>query len=361
MMKKQLNILDGLRGVAAIMVVYFHLLQAYFPASSENPLHHAFLAVDFFFLMSGYVIGYAYDSRIDYLTVAQFMKIRLIRLHPLVILGLTFGALGYLLDPFVGHAQSISATLMIIAFCFGCMMLPYQALPNRPDETFSLNGASWSLFQEYLVNIVYAIIGKKISNRLLMVMVGISSLGILFVAKHFGSLHFGWGWSHIWVAPIRVLFPFFTGLLLFRMNLTIKIKYAFPLLTVLLLTIFFLPNQRMNGLFEALSVLLVFPLMIAVAAGSTVSKQSEALCKYIGQISYPIYILHYPFIDLYTHWVKRYQPGFALATVSIVALSAFFLLLAVFANKYFDEPIRQWLTVQTKGIKTKIQLAFKFA
>lgn len=360
-MKKQLSILDGMRGVAAILVVYFHLLQAYFPASSENPLHHAFLAVDFFFLMSGYVIGYAYDSRIETITVAQFMKVRLIRLHPLVLLGLTIGLLGYLFDPFVGDTQSVSITITIIAFVFGFMMLPSQSLPNRPNETFSLNGASWSLFQEYLVNILYAMIGKRISNKALMFLVGISSLGILFVAKNFGSLHFGWGWSHIWVAPIRVVFPFFTGLLLFRMNWKLKIKNAFPILTILLLVIFFLPNQKMNGLYEALCVLIVFPLMIAIAAGSDVSKKSDQVCKFIGQISYPVYILHYPFIDLYSHWVKSYKPGFALAAVSILCLSAFFLLLAILANKFYDEPVRKWLTAWTKGIKYKIQLALKFA
>lgn len=360
-MKKQLSILDGMRGVAAIMVVYFHLLQAHFPASSENPLHHAFLAVDFFFLMSGFVIGYAYDSRIDNMTVGQFMKVRLIRLHPLVLLGLVIGILGYLLDPFVGNSQSISAFMAILTFVLGFMMLPSPALPNRSGETFSLNGASWSLFQEYLVNILYVMMGKKISNKALMVLVGISSLGILFVAQKFGSLHLGWGWSHIWVAPIRVVFPFFTGLLLFRMNWKIKIKNAFLILTVLLIVIFFLPNQRMNGLYEALCVLIIFPLMIAIAAGSDVSKKSDQVCKYIGQISYPIYILHYPFIELYSHWVKSYKPGFALAAVSMLCLSVFFLLLAILANKHYDEPVRKWLTTWTKGIKFKIQLALKLA
>jgi peptidoglycan/LPS O-acetylase OafA/YrhL len=359
--KKQLGILDGMRGVAAIMVVYFHLLQAYFPNGAENPLHHAFLAVDFFFMMSGFVIGYAYDNRINYLTVSQFMKIRLTRLHPLVLLGLVFGILGYLFDPFVGKTQSITVTMAILTFLLGFMMLPSSSLPNRSDELFSLNGVSWSLFQEYLVNILYGMMGKRISNKALMILVGISSLGILFVAKKFGSLHFGWGWSHFWIAPIKVVFPFFTGLLLFRMNWIIKIKNAFPILTLLLVIIFVLPNQRMNGLYEAVCVLMIFPLMIAIAAGSNVSKQSEAICKYIGQISYPIYILHYPFVYLYTHWVKLYKPGYTLAAISMISLSVFFLILAILANKYYDEPVRKWLNNRTKGLKHKIQMAFKFA
>lgn len=360
-MKTQINILNGLRGVIAIVVVLFHLLQAYFPDNSNNPLHHAFLAVDFFFLMSGYVIGYAYDHRIQHLTIAQFMKIRLIRLQPLLVLGLFFGIIGYLFDPFVGNNQTVSTSLVIASFMLCFLMLPSSSLPNRSDETFSLNGATWSLSQEYLVNLLYAIIGKRISNKVLMLLVAFAALALLFVAKRFGNLHYGWGWSHIWVAPIRALFPFLAGLLMFRMNWKIKLKHAFPILSILLLVIFFLPKQRMNGLYESLCVILAFPLIIAVAVGSNVSKKMETFCDFLGQISYPIYILNNPFIYLYTHWVILQRPGPIVAVVSSIGFILFIFSLAIIANKNYDTPIRKWLTARTMGIKSKIQMAFKMA
>ena len=63
--KPRYEILDGLRGVASMIVVAFHLFETY----SGNPVHqilnHGYLAVDFFFVLSGFVVGYAYDDRWD--------------------------------------------------------------------------------------------------------------------------------------------------------------------------------------------------------------------------------------------------------------------------------------------------------
>ena len=86
-MKPHYPILDGLRGTAAILVVIFHLFEAYFPVMANHPMHHGYLAVDFFYLLSGFVVGYAYDDRWGKMSIKEFIKIRLIRLHPLVILG----------------------------------------------------------------------------------------------------------------------------------------------------------------------------------------------------------------------------------------------------------------------------------
>src|SRR6478609_5352395 len=98
--KQHFAILDGLRGVAALGVVVFHFMEWIFPDPSKNFIGHGFLAVDFFFCLSGFVIGYAYDDRIQEMGRGAFFKARLIRLHPLVVLGSVLGLLGFLLDPF---------------------------------------------------------------------------------------------------------------------------------------------------------------------------------------------------------------------------------------------------------------------
>jgi peptidoglycan/LPS O-acetylase OafA/YrhL len=100
MTKPHYPILDGLRGTAAILVVIFHLLEAYFPVFAKHPMHHGYLAVDFFFLLSGFVVGYAYDDRWGRMTIKDFIKIRLIRLHPQVILGVAIGAIAFWFDPY---------------------------------------------------------------------------------------------------------------------------------------------------------------------------------------------------------------------------------------------------------------------
>ena len=50
------------------------------------------LAVDFFFILSGFVVGYAYDDRWKTMRIADFLKRRFIRLHPMVIIGALIGA-----------------------------------------------------------------------------------------------------------------------------------------------------------------------------------------------------------------------------------------------------------------------------
>ena len=98
--KAHFEILDGLRGLAAIAVVIFHFMEWVYSDFSQNFIAHGFLAVDFFFCLSGFVIGYAYDERIGKISVIAFLKLRLIRLHPLVIIGSVLGLLTFLFDPF---------------------------------------------------------------------------------------------------------------------------------------------------------------------------------------------------------------------------------------------------------------------
>ena len=84
--KPRYEILDGLRGVAALIVVAFHLFETYSAGVTHQMLNHGYLAVDFF-VLSGFVIGYAYDDRWGRMTTWQFFKRRLIRLHPMLVAG----------------------------------------------------------------------------------------------------------------------------------------------------------------------------------------------------------------------------------------------------------------------------------
>ena len=88
--KPRYEILDGLRGVAAVLVVCFHFFETYFGMAPNQPINHGYLAVDFFFALSGFVIGYAYDDRWDKMSTWGFFKRRLIRLHPMVIFDLRY-------------------------------------------------------------------------------------------------------------------------------------------------------------------------------------------------------------------------------------------------------------------------------
>jgi peptidoglycan/LPS O-acetylase OafA/YrhL len=128
--KQHFDILDGLRGIAALSVVVFHFTEFIYPNSSENFIGHGFLAVDFFFCLSGFVIGYAYDDRIGKMGVLEFFKSRIIRLHPLVILGSVLGLLGFLFDPFGGHPELYGAGKLMLIFLSSIYLFPTRRCPS---------------------------------------------------------------------------------------------------------------------------------------------------------------------------------------------------------------------------------------
>ena len=185
--KPHFPILDGLRGVAALMVVAFHIFEAH----NTNPpfdqiINHGYLAVDFFFLLSGYVIGYAYDDRWDTMTIGNFFKRRLIRLQPMVIMGMIIGALlFYFQDSLLWpHIHEVPVWKMLIIMLIGFTLIP---IPPSYDirgwvELHPLNGPGWSLFYEYVGNIIYALFVRKFSNTILSILVFISGCALMHLA-----------------------------------------------------------------------------------------------------------------------------------------------------------------------------------
>ena len=124
--KPRYEILDGLRGVASVLVVLFHLLETYSGGQAHQIINHGYLAVDFFFILSGFVIGYAYDDRWDRMTTWGFFKRRLVRLQPMVIMGTIVGACLYGFGQGEGFAAigNVPGWKVLLAFVMGCLMIP---------------------------------------------------------------------------------------------------------------------------------------------------------------------------------------------------------------------------------------------
>lgn len=362
-MKPHFQILDGLRGTAALLVVIFHLMEGYYVDLAKIPMHHGYLAVDFFYMLSGFVVGYAYDDRwAKGMTIKQFMKIRLVRLHPLVILGTLLGAVCFWFDPFK-DAQAIDIGKFLIVILAGFTLLPSPTDVRGWRETHPLDGPCWSLLQEYLANILYALIGRKLNLRALWAVVIISGIVLMVVSVDHGDVGTGWGYAdikskfiaswfygagaegypNIWVAPVRMMFPFFAGLLLFRTGKLIRIPIAYTASSLLLAGLFFFPWYDWNGYYDAACIILMFPIVVAIGAGGQISGRWAKLCKFSGDISYPIYIMHYPFIYVYTFWIFKSKPEGSTVLMVAAGLFFFFILLAYAALKLYDEPVRAWL------------------
>ena len=371
--KPRYEILDGLRGVAALLVVAYHLFETYFHGGPDQPVNHGYLAVDFFFVLSGFVIGYAYDDRWDRMTVWSFFKRRLIRLHPMVIFGTLFGALMFYFggcNEFLQINQTPWWMLLLVMFwCFTMVPLPHTMDIRGWGETNPLNGPAWSLQWEYLANILYALVIRRLSKVALGVCVAIFAVLTIILCLNIDITGFlearnwasytvvgGWGTTpdQLQVGLTRLLYPFFCGLLISRLGKLIKVKAGFWWCSLAIVVLLCMPwmglgtegdSRWTNGLYEAFCILVAFPLIVAVGAGSSVTgSKSSAINKFLGEISYPIYITHYPLIYMQMAWVNNH-PDAPLATHIFVAVSTFLLaiLVAYGAYKLYDLPVREWL------------------
>jgi peptidoglycan/LPS O-acetylase OafA/YrhL len=342
------EVLDGLRGVAALLVVLFHLQGVLVDwKGADIPLHHGPLAVDFFFGLSGFVIGYAYDDRWTSMSARTFLTARLIRLHPLVILGALLGFASYVLDPFAGALQRTSALMLGLALVGNLLVVPSVPLPRRWLDTHALNGPAWSLFQEYIANIAYALFLRRSSLRTLAVLAAVGAGLLVLATGYIGFIDAGSSWDGLFMAPIRLLYPFTMGLILYRVRDRLpKVRLGLAPLALILIAAFAAPTLspvagiKINGLYEAACVILLFPLIVIAGAHSDAGAGMERLCRFSGRISYPLYMTHYPFV--YVFWNFATQTRAAPEVVRMVQLALPFFLVgfAYTVLKLYDEPVR---------------------
>lgn len=364
--KSHYVILDGLRGVAAVMVVMFHILETFSGGNhAKQIINHGYLAVDFFFVLSGFVIGYAYDDRWGKMSLGGFFKRRLIRLHPMIIVGMIIGAvLFYFQD--CAFFPNISATplwKMLVVMLIGFTLVPVPlSLDIRGwTEMHPLNGPAWSLFFEYVANILYALFIRKFSNTLLAIFVFITGAALIHLAVTSPNGDLIGGWSveptQLRIGFTRLLYPFFAGLLLSRISKPGQIKHAFLWCSLLLILMLSIPRVGgehlwMNGIYDSLTVILIFPLIVYLgASGSIKGKFASGLGKFLGDISYPLYIVHYPFIYTYMAWAAKHQDflkgSSPSAPIVLVLVSLMTLVssigVAYVCVKLYDIPVRKWL------------------
>jgi peptidoglycan/LPS O-acetylase OafA/YrhL len=389
--KPRYEILDGLRGVAAFMVILFHLFEVYCPPGAQQHINHGYLAVDFFFVLSGFVIGYAYDDRWGKMTTWSFFKRRLARLHPMVVAGTVIG-----LALFWYGATAFPDILQAPGWkVFVCFVMALFMIPAGPKmdirgwgETNSFNGPNWSLTLEYVGNILYAFIFRRLPTIALCILAAVSAVFTLdltmgwdifglFPVQEF-TAHDGsivttggpqysliGGWSltaqQIYIGFGRLLYPFLCGLIISRIlpnhrteenpsGSPLHAKGGFWWASLLLVIVFCVPciGGRpcvANGVYQAVAVLVMFPVIVLIGAGSrTTHAFSTKVCKFLGDISYPIYITHFPIIYAHMSFIKAHADAPAwvhvLASAGVVVISV---ILALGVMKIYDEPVRDWL------------------
>lgn len=363
--KPHYHLLDGLRGVAALMVIWYHVFEGYAFASGTtiDTFNHGYLAVDFFFILSGFVIGYAYDDRWGKnFTMKDFIKRRLIRLHPMVIMGAIVGAITFYIQgsvqwdgTHIGISMVMLSLLCTIFFIPAMPGVGYEVRGN--GEMFPLNGPCWSLFFEYIGNILYALFIRRLSNKALTIVVVLLGVALasfaIFNVSGYGNIGVGWTLDGVNFIGglLRMLFPFSMGMLLSRNFKPMKLRGAFWICTLVMIALFAVPYLEgtesicTNGIYEAFCIIIAFPILLWIgASGTTTDKKSTQICKFLGDISYPIYVIHYPFMYLFYAWLIKNQL-FTLGETWQVGLCvyAWNILFAYLCLKLYDEPVRKYL------------------
>lgn len=363
--KPHYDILDGLRGVAALTVVFFHLFEAYATSHLDQQINHGYLAVDFFFILSGFVVGYAYDDRWKTMTTKDFLKRRFIRLHPMVVIGAVIGAIMfYTQGCSAWDVTKVSVTMLLVSTLINAFLIP--ATPGFEirgvGEMYPLNGPSWSLFFEYIGNMLYAFFIHKLSTVALSILVLLAGCGLAVFAiwGPLGDICVGFTMNNndMLGGSLRLLFSFSAGLLLSRVFKPVKVRGAFWLVGISVVVLLAIPriggseNLWMNGLYDTVCAVIIFPLLVFLgASGKTTDRITARICKFMGDISYPLYMVHYPFIYLYYAWVKNENLTFVQSLPGAVALVVGSVLLAYLCLKLYDEPVRKFLTKHLLHLK----------
>lgn len=338
------HLLDGLRGVAAICILAFHFLEYIYTDFTKDPLAHGYLAVDFFFALSGFVIGYAYDHRIKTIGLKAFFRNRLIRLQPMVIWGAVVGLLAYIFNPFADNVADAGWSNIIISFIATMLLIPMPVLPNTVDNVFPLNAPTWSLSTEYLANIFYAFVLSRISKKNLLLFCFMAAGWLIYIAQQRGWLIMGWNKEFYFDGWARTAFSFTTGLVIFRFNLIIKNKINALLLLVLLVAVFFIPHADNDWIRELVIVMLLFPCIISLAADASVHGYAKKLCIFLGRISYPLYMTHYFAITLFGSYYLKHTPSGSALWLLIIVLAVLIFAFAYLVMRFYDEPVRKYLT-----------------
>jgi peptidoglycan/LPS O-acetylase OafA/YrhL len=317
MATRHFRTLDALRGLSALAVVFYHL-----PVGHLAP--RGYLAVDFFFLMSGFVVAHAYEERLrSGWSVGRFLLARLKRLWPLYALGIGLGVLCYQLAKVFApqHGIVVPDMPLVTIVVLNVMFLPWTAVTRWP--MFPLNSPAWSLSVEMIGNLVYGIVARTVSNATLVVLTALGALGLGMIVYRASSLDVGVDASNALGGYVRFAFSFPLGVLFYRHHRASRLPrlhVAWPFVLAAAACVFagLLP---LEGVGDLIAVLVIFPLLLLASLSREPAPRTAAAFAFVGALSYPLYIVHHPLLDV----LRALHPAaivWWLAVPAIIAVAA---------------------------------------
>jgi peptidoglycan/LPS O-acetylase OafA/YrhL len=335
--------LDGMRGIAALFVVTRHTVPFW-----NFTLFRSYMAVDIFFILSGFVLAHAYDNKLSSgrMSLRGFVLTRIIRLYPVYLLSLLIASIVFLAHVKSHEPGAGMLSMAMVAIGLAALFLPSSV--SWSDELFTVNGPYWSLFFELIANALYATIHRHLSRAVLSVIIIASAISMLLVAFMHGNLNdgFRWGYGSLSLGVARAMFGFFLGVCLYRYPSLVPqalTKYLSPWLGLLLVAVaLMIPSAgALDPIIDLSVVIGIFPLAVVIASRREPLKLKPLLLV-LGSASYPIYVLHKPIGAIVDHASPDRIAAFAPVTGIILVAGLVWLCLVV--EKYFDIPIRRRLT-----------------
>ena len=334
--------LDALRGIAALSIVLFHGSFLYGLA----PPAEGQVAVDLFFVMSGFIIAYRYDARFAAgLGVAAFLRRRLARLYPLFLLGSLLGAVAAVVALASGHANA-SHRHLLEALPLAAAMLPSTTALSENGYLYPLNAPAWTLALELLVNAAYAATFPFWTVRRLAIGACFGLAGLAFTALWYGTLDVGFLWSNAPGGLARVFFGFAAGVLIFRVREARMAAVTMPWWCCLVLAsfVFLLPPPISRGWWECALVAFGMPALVVAAVASDPPRWAHRACTVAGSASYVVYSLHFALIGLFMRAETLLQLDLQRATIAkAAAFTALLTVCGLAAHHGYDRPVRRWL------------------
>jgi len=336
--------LDALRGVAALAVVFHHFstridLGGFFA--------HGYLAVDFFFVLSGFVIAHAYGPRLanGAMSVGRFVLIRAIRLLPLVFLGTLIAvAIEWRRPDILDQGVHFKDTLL--ALVFGDLLVPtLWPTSLQPNVAFPLNVVVWSLFFEAAANLFYAPLAHLRRGRwILVATAAVSAIMIVKGAEIFGAVNFGAEITGFGYGFARVGWSFSLGLALFRWRAWAP-RIPFGWIVAGLVILLGAPDLGgWNAVFDETCVFVLLPMIVFGAIRTGFGAKGRLVAAISGDLSYPLYATHLPLLRaicfVAVKWDLPLAGRMAVAGAGTLVVVAAALLFYV----YFDVPVRRALS-----------------
>lgn len=327
-----------MRGVAAFAVAALHA--GFLHSDQQSP----YLAVDFFFALSGFVIAHAYDARLaGGMTAKEFIGRRLMRLYPVFALGLVLGLLAAAVQMAMGVAQDPIGVILLQFLC-GMLFLPNPSL-DAAAAVAPLNGPYWSLNLEIHINVIFALVFAWLTLRVVSIIVAVSALVLVAIGYMVGTIESGYLIPDYLYGVARVGFSFSAGILLSRIRHRInlpRIHWSVVLAVTAILLMMPRPFES-KWIYEIVCVIILFPLMILLGAQSqTSSPRLARVFLLAGGASYALYAIHVPILA-FGHLLAEANPELPYMMVMLPFLVVA-CIAAVAVDLLYDQPVRRWLS-----------------